>query len=425
VDTTADGDDRSGELLGRHRDASVLVVDDQRINVELLERMLRSAGLHQVTTETDARRAVPRFLELQPDLVLLDLHMPHRDGFQVMADIRAALPTGTFLPIVILTGDVTHDVRDRALSAGATDFLTMPFDHVEVLLRVRNLLEARAVHTALQQHNRVLQDHIEARREDERRRLEHRRTLERRIDGVLDQGGIRMVYQPIADLRTGALLGVEALARFDVEPHRPPDEWFDEAASVDRGVALELVAVREALASLERVPDGVFLSINVSPWTAVAPGLVDLLRDAPAERIVLELTEHARVDDYAGLVAALDGFRGRGMRIAVDDAGAGYSGFRHVLRLRPDILKLDNFLTSGIDGDPARHALGTAMVHFAREIGATIVAEGIETSAELLTLRDMDVPWGQGYHLARPAPLPPSTLDPETPGQVPAPPASG
>ncbi len=398
-------DDRS-ELLRQHRDARVLVVDDQQINVALLERMLRSAGLEQVVCETDPRDAIRRFGEFEPDLVLLDLHMPHLDGFEVMAAMHDTLSNDTFLPMVILTGDVKNEVRDQALSAGATDFLTMPFDHVEVLLRVRNLLQARALHTALQRHNRVLQDHIAARQEDEERAAEQRRRLERRIDEVLAAGGPRMVFQPIAELHGGRILGLEALARFDREPVRAPDEWFREAASVERGGELELSAVRAALSCLPQVGDGVFLAVNVSPSTALEPELLRVLDEVAGERIVLELTEHAPVDDYSGLVAALDTYRARGIRIAVDDAGAGYAGFRHVLRLRPDILKLDNFLTSGIDGDPARHALGTAMVQFAGQIGATIVAEGIETDAELRTLRSLHVPWGQGYHLARPGPLP-------------------
>lgn len=401
-----DSDGERNALLWRHTDASVLVVDDQPINLALLERMLRSAGLEQVTTETDARKAVQQFLEVGPDLVLLDLHMPHLDGFEIMAAIRAVLPEGTFLPIVMLTGDVTHEVRDRALSSGATDFLTMPFDHAEVLLRVRNLLDARALYTALQRHNHVLQAHIEARREDERRRTAHQQQLEERIDSVLEEGAIRIVFQPIADLRSGQILGLEALSRFDREPQRPPNEWFAEAATVGRGAALELAAIRAALTQLPLVPDGMFLSLNVSPSTAMGAGLASVLEGIDGNRIVLELTEHARVDDYAALVAVLDRFRSDGVRIAVDDAGAGYAGLRHVLRLRPDILKLDNSLVSGIHVDPARHALGTAMVTFAREIGATIVAEGIETLHELEALRDLEVPWGQGYHLAHPGALP-------------------
>ena len=121
---------------------------------------------------------------------------------------------------------------------------------------------------------------------------------------------------------------------------------------------------------------------------------------------MLELTEHTRFDDYTKLMPALDVLHARGVRTAVDDAGAGYSGLQHVLHLRPDILKLDLELTHGIDTDPARHALATALIGFAGTIGAVLIAEGIETPAELAVLRGLGVAWGQGFHLARPGPLP-------------------
>jgi EAL domain-containing protein (putative c-di-GMP-specific phosphodiesterase class I) len=169
---------------------------------------------------------------------------------------------------------------------------------------------------------------------------------------------------------------------------------------------LELAAVQAALDQLDRLPSNAFMAINVSPATFVAPELEALIVQYPAERLVLELTEHSRVDDYDTLLTALDGLRRRGLRIAVDDTGAGYAGFQHILRLRPHILKLDTTLTRGIDADPVRRSLATALVNFAHEIGATIIAEGIEISGELVSLQRIGIPWGQGYHLARPGSLP-------------------
>jgi EAL domain-containing protein (putative c-di-GMP-specific phosphodiesterase class I) len=148
------------------------------------------------------------------------------------------------------------------------------------------------------------------------------------------------------------------------------------------------------------------MSFNVSPVTAISIELGILLRTAPGAQIVLELTEHTRIQDYEQLLAALALLRQEGVRIAVDDAGAGYAGLQHLLRLEPDIIKLDLDLTRGIHADPARRALAGALVNFARDISAIIVAEGIETADELSALRELGVPWGQGYHLARPGPLP-------------------
>jgi EAL domain-containing protein (putative c-di-GMP-specific phosphodiesterase class I) len=120
---------------------------------------------------------------------------------------------------------------------------------------------------------------------------------------------------------------------------------------------------------------------------------------------VIEITEHARVDNYDELTYALDNLRAHGARIAVDDAGAGYASLQHILRLRPEIIKLDLTITRNVDSDPIRRALTAALVGFAREIGASIVAEGIETADEVNTLKHLGVPSGQGYHLGYPAPI--------------------
>jgi EAL domain-containing protein (putative c-di-GMP-specific phosphodiesterase class I)/CheY-like chemotaxis protein len=397
------GDDRDVFAAAR-----IVVVDDHAANVTLLERILHAAGVAQVHTVTDPQLAVATCLATDPDVVLLDLHMPGLDGFAVLAQLQAALPAGTWLPVVVLTADGTQEARDRALRAGAADFLTKPFDQTEVLLRLRNLLQARSLYTQVRQHSETLQADLERRRARDLAEAEDQRRRRDRIDDVLRDPtrGMRMVFQPIMELQSGHVVGAEALARFDGQPRRPPNEWFDEAADVGRGVALELAAVASAVAVLDVLPSAMFLSVNVSPATAVQDELLGLLGSAPGSRLVLELTEHARIDDYDTLVPAIDALRDRGIRIAIDDAGAGYSGLRHILRLRPDILKLDVALTRDIDTDPARRALATGMVSFANELDAVVIAEGIETDAELAVLRSLDVPWGQGYHLGRPGPVP-------------------
>ena len=396
--------------LSRFAEARVLVVDDHGPTAALLERVIGNAGLEGVEVVTDARDVARSCLELEPDLVLLDLHMPHLDGYEVLASLRGALPADIYLPIVVLTGDATTDARDRVLSAGATDFLTKPFDRTEVILRVRNLLESRSLHTRLRQHNQVLRADLDAREETERQQVAERRAIDDRIDDVLAANALQMMFQPIADLHTGAILGVEALARFAHDPPRPPNVWFEEAATIGRGDELEIAAASAALRHLGHLPDEAFLSINLSPAAVLHPDLAALLTARAPHRVVVELTEHAAVDDYDALVTGLQDLRASGVRVAVDDAGAGYAGLRHILQLLPDILKLDIELTRGIDADPARRALGSGLVTFAEEIGATIIAEGIENEHELATLRDLGVPCGQGYHLARPGPLPLPTL---------------
>jgi EAL domain-containing protein (putative c-di-GMP-specific phosphodiesterase class I) len=225
-----------------------------------------------------------------------------------------------------------------------------------------------------------------------------------RVRRVIRQDRLNIVYQPIYDLNEDRIRGVECLARFPDSETRPPSEWFAEAAGIGLGVDLELAAVRAALRGLPHLPDDLYLAVNVSPETILSGRLGPVLKGVPAGRIVLEVTEHAVVADYLALQRALKPLR-RHVRIAIDDAGAGYSGLRHILDIRPDIIKLDMSLTRGIDRDPARAALATALVDFARDIGAEIVAEGVETPEELGELRSIGIDCAQGYFLRRPMPI--------------------
>jgi EAL domain-containing protein (putative c-di-GMP-specific phosphodiesterase class I) len=387
-------------------DAVVLVIDDNEVNLALLDRILRGAGVAEVHCIQDPLLAVERCRVLGPDLVLLDLHMPHLDGFGVLQALQAELAPDDFLPVIVLTGDATDTTRVRALDAGAKDFLTKPFDRIEVLQRARNLLQTRALYEGIQRDRRRLEAALE-RELEAQRRLEAERALRReRVADVLERGALHMVFQPIVALTTGRTIGVEALARFDAEPQRTPDLWFDEAAGVGLGVDLELAAISAALAQVDALPPGLLLSVNASPAAAMDPRFVEVLRPFASPQLVLELTEHQRVADYGALLAAIGDLRAEGVKIAVDDAGAGYAGLQQILDLQPEVIKLDLALTRGVDVDPVRRSLAAALVTFAGETGATLIAEGIETAGELTALQDLGVHWGQGYHLARPAPPP-------------------
>jgi EAL domain-containing protein (putative c-di-GMP-specific phosphodiesterase class I) len=153
------------------------------------------------------------------------------------------------------------------------------------------------------------------------------------------------------------------------------------------------------------LPDGVALSINAGPKTVTAPGFHEAILGVPAHRVIVELTEHNAIDDYPGLVDSLRSLRQKGTRISIDDTGSGYSSLAHILKLAPDLIKLDRDLVSGIDVDPVRRALAAALVSFAAETGAQIVAEGVETEDELVALRQLGVRYAQGYYLGRPAGL--------------------
>ncbi len=218
---------------------------------------------------------------------------------------------------------------------------------------------------------------------------------------MLAKGSIDVQLQPIVTLVDEQPHGYEALARFPGHPDPGPDVWFAEAHRAEVGVELERLAVRSGLAKLGHLPGDAFMAVNVSPDTAVSPGLRDDILAVDPSRVVLELTEHAPVDDYGELSAALDELRALGTRVAVDDCGAGFTSLRHVALIAPDYLKLDMVLCRDVR-EPARAALARALVSFAQETGSVVIAEGIERRDDLEALRELGVEMGQGYLLSRP-----------------------
>jgi PAS domain S-box-containing protein len=234
--------------------------------------------------------------------------------------------------------------------------------------------------------------------------------LRREILAVLDTESLSIVFQPVVSLSSGRVTGVEALSRFGGQPPRPPDVWFHLASEAGLAEPLELLALRLAMARLDELPERMFMSVNVSAATLLRPGFTELMtrHDVPLRRLMLEITEHESIDEYQDIAAVLDPLRARGLRLAVDDAGAGFASFRHVVQLRPDQIKLDRELVTGIDTDPARRALASAVVLFSLEVGAGVIAEGVETEAELDVCQSLSIDAAQGFYIA-----PPSATVPE------------
>lgn len=233
---------------------------------------------------------------------------------------------------------------------------------------------------------------------------------EGRLRDLLRSGGPAMVLQPIVELATGRVAGAEALARFPDATERSPEVWFADAAAAGLGVELELSAIRAALSMLDRLPPSTYLSVNASPATVVSEPLLELLTAAPTGRLVLELTEHVPVADYERLAGPLNRLRWRGVRLAVDDAGSGYSSQQHILNIAPDIIKVDAALVRDVDTDPARRSLAASLKMFADRTGAAVIAEGIETEQEHAALLRLHIGFGQGSYLGHPAPQLPQRL---------------
>ncbi len=311
-----------------------------------------------------------------------------------------------------LIRDASHDVRTADLpvtrEAGIGAYLGVPIRLWDGTLYGTLCCLSRSAEPTLNERDirfmRVLAEIVADQLDREQLESEKRRLEWSRIRSVLDRNELEMEFQPMFDLSDCRIVSLEALARFRAEPVRSPSAWFAEAAEVGLGAELELAAIRKALERLHEVPLDIALAINVSPVTALDPRFSKLLLDV-ADRLVIEITEHAQVDDYDALLSALAPLRERGAQLAIDDVGAGFANLRHILRLAPDIVKLDLSLTQEIAHDPALEALATSLVGFAEGVGASIAAEGISSDEDLDLLRSLGVDYGQGFYLARPSPL--------------------
>jgi diguanylate cyclase (GGDEF)-like protein len=240
-----------------------------------------------------------------------------------------------------------------------------------------------------------------ARAEEQRAEIEH----------VLEDPASRIahVFQPVVDLRTGLVAGFEGLSRFEGS-RRPPNAWFAQAHRCGLGIELEMAAAQAQLTTPDR-PLGTRLSINLSPTAMLSVEAEELLA-GDLSHVILEVTEDELMAEGGALEERLGELRARGARLAVDDIGAGYAGLKQVMRLQPDLLKLDRSLVFGVAEDPAKGAMVDALVRYARRIGADVCAEGVETLEDLEALADLDVTYGQGYVLAHPAP-PWMAVDPD------------
>jgi EAL domain-containing protein (putative c-di-GMP-specific phosphodiesterase class I) len=252
--------------------------------------------------------------------------------------------------------------------------------------------------------------------EPEVRAQERRTEIADRLAPVIADGGPLVALQPIVDLASGERVGAEALSRFPADWGLAPDVVFAEAHSIGAGHELELLALERAAEHLDRVSG--YIAMNVSPATLLTPECGELLGRLPLRRVLLELSEHDQVEDYALLNSALAPFRAEGMRLAIDDVGAGFSSLRHIVVTAPDVIKIDRSIVTGLNSDPVLTRLVQSLVEFGHGCRVRVVAEGVETAGEAAALRTIGVDFGQGWHFGRPGP--PEALS-ETAPPVPSP----
>jgi EAL domain-containing protein (putative c-di-GMP-specific phosphodiesterase class I) len=223
-----------------------------------------------------------------------------------------------------------------------------------------------------------------------------------RIEHLLEEGTLRVAFQPIVDLSTKNVIGYEALARFPGDSGISPQQWFADAARVGIQQEIEMAAIKAALDHLAELPSDAFISLNVSPVTAGSEELRDALVGVDGSRVVLEINENAAAEGYDQVTEAIGVLRSSGVRIALDDTGSGTVSFSNLYDVHADIIKIDIEVTRGIDADPMKQAMASALKALADRSGAMSLAEGIETEEELEMLRGLGVQAGQGYLFGRP-----------------------
>jgi len=383
---------------------SVIVVDDQPDLVRVLGALIASRpSLQLVGSADNVERGLELASEYRPDVALVDVKMPGGGGPRFVHEVRACSPDTR---VVALSAYEDRSTVFDMLQAGAVAYLVKGTAAVsEIVTTVERAARGQSTLSSSVTSDVV---HELAQHLQERRAAEHEQfALVARLRETIDSSGVKAVYQPIVELEGRRIVGYEALARIIASPIQGTEAWLADAASVGLGLELERVALRAALAGLAQLPPDCFLAVNLSPNAILDDAVLALLETAEPSRIVIEITEHRSIDDYSLISHALLGLRARGLRLAVDDAGAGYASLRHLLEIRPDLIKLDASLTRGIDVEPGRRALATALSAFARATGAALVAEGVETATEEAELKRLGVVLGQGYHLGKPGPLPP------------------
>ena len=390
------------DALERPRVISVLVADDERSVVDVLTALIGGEkDLRLVGSAADADGAIAAAVSEHPDVALLDVRMPGGGGLRAAREIARRCPTTR---VIALTAHEDEETVIAMMAAGAHAYVPKGESTERILREIHRHPDAvERPQDASSTPSSVWGLDVAAPRGPGSRRREQRA----RVQDVIDHGAVRSALQSIFDLASGQMVGVEALARFARLPVRGADAWFAEAEAVGMLAALEATAIRSALDALPEIPSSSFLSIDVSPATLSSDEVQDALANAPANRIVLELSEHAPVHDYVALNETLAPMRARGFRVAVDDVGSGISSLRHVVMLAPDLVKIDAALTNGIDHDPTRHAVVAALADCAVQLGALSVAVGVGNLEEVEDLIAVGVSLGQGDMLADPEMLDP------------------
>ena len=380
----------------------VLIADDEQIVRESLASVIGSdPSLEIVGSAEDAQGAIDLAAWRLPDVALLDVRMPG-GGPRAAAEIARLSPSTR---VLALSAAEDRESVLAMIRAGALSYVGKTASNEEILNAIHGTAEGgtqlspRAVNGVFE----AIADTAEGDGSSNGNGSPLGSDPREQIERIIERQAVELAYQPLADLATLRVVAVEALPRFRTRPMRSPESWLVEAAKHGWLIDLELVALKAALRHASMLPSDAFLAVSISPETALSGRFRDLIRGADQSRIALELNGYSADQLPTG---ALDELRADGVRVAIHHAGSGPLSLRHIVRLAPDLIKVDMSLLREMSADPTSHELVSSFIGLAFDIGAMVVADGVETEQEVETLRRLGIDHAQGNYLARPGPIP-------------------
>ena len=398
--------------------ATLLIVDDEPQVRKLLETLLRHEG-YETLSASNGEEALRLVAQQPPDLVLLDIMMPGMDGYEVASQLKGN-PATANIPIIMLSALSESSARVSGLETGAEEFISKPIERVELWLRVRNLLRLKAHGDQLQKHSQMLEQQLQQHTDEHARLDVHdlaRLELEKALRLAVERDEFALHYQPKVELAGGAVCALEALLRWD----RPGYGAVSPAVFVPVLESLGLIVpvgrwvidrVCQQIAEWQRSAIGpIEVSVNVSGHQLIEGDLIADIAQSLADHGVdahwleVELTESSLMENTQHTITGLQSLRAMGVKISIDDFGTGYSSLAYLRRFPIDTLKIDIAFIREVTSNPQDAAITRTIIELAHSLDLRVVAEGVETQAQLAFLKAAGCDQIQGYLFSRPLPM--------------------
>ncbi|NVZ39062.1 EAL domain-containing response regulator [Pseudomonas sp. 21615526] len=398
--------------------ATLLIVDDEIQVRKLLETLLRHEG-YQTVSAASGEEALQLVAQRPPDLILLDIMMPGMDGYEVANQLKGNQATAN-IPIIMLSALSESSARLSGLETGAEEFISKPVERVELWLRVRNLLRLKAHGDRLKNHSQLLEQQLQHHQNESSRLNVHdlaRLDLEKALRLAVEREEFVLHYQPKVELANGQVCALEALLRWD----RPGYDAVSPAVFIpileSQGLIVTLGrwvidnVCRQIAAWQSGTVGAVEVSVNVSGHQLIEGDLIADIAQSLAQAGVeahwleVELTEGSLMENTQHTIASLQRLRAMGVKISIDDFGTGYSSLAYLRRFPIDTLKIDIAFIREVTSNPQDAAITRTIIELAHSLKLRVVAEGVETQAQLEFLREAGCDQIQGYLFSRPLPM--------------------